>query len=122
MEQANAAHRATLAALRDRLEKSRLAVSESKLIDAFSVLCDGPAIFEVKSINEQNEREQIRHALSQLYEYRFLHSLNDATIWTVFSQPPVSNWYVEYLTKDRGVRVIWLQDGHFCGPSVPSLH
>ena len=66
LEQANAAHQHTLTVLKESLFQQGLRVSENKLIDAYSVLSSGPAIFEVKSITETNERDQIRHALSQL--------------------------------------------------------
>lgn len=121
LEKANATHKHTLGVLKEFLQHKNLPVSESKLLDAYSVLSDGPAIFEVKSITETNENNQIRHALSQLYEYRFLHSIPEATLWVVFSQAPSSLWCVEYLTKDRGVNVIWLQDNKVQGPSIENL-
>jgi hypothetical protein len=121
LEQANAAHKYTLSILKEFLQQQSLPVSESKLIDAYSILSSGPAIFEVKSITEANEREQIRHALSQLYEYRFLHSLPEATLWIVCSQELSSQWYVDYLTGDRGVHVVWLQNDELHGPSVEFL-
>jgi hypothetical protein len=121
LEQANAAHKHTLSILKEFLQQRSLPVSESKLIDAYSILSSGPAIFEVKSITEANEREQIRHALSQLYEYRFLHSLPEATLWIVCSQELSSQWYVDYLTGDRGVHVVWLQNDELRGPSVEAL-
>lgn len=121
MEQANTVHRGTLQALRTHLQASKRAVSEGKLIDAYAVLESGPAIFEVKSITESNERDQIRHAVSQLYEYRFLHSMADASLWIVFSQEPSSQWYIDYLAGDRGIRVIWIDDGKLRGPSINLL-
>ena len=121
LEQANAAHQHTLKVLKEFLHQRGLHVSENKLIDAYSNLSTGPAIFEVKSITQTNEREQIRHALSQLYEYRYLHSLPDATLWIVFSEALSAQWYVDYLTRDRSVHVIWLQDGEMQGPSIELL-
>ena len=121
VERANGAHEETLAILRNYLEKSGFSVSESKLIDAYSVVGGTPAIFEIKSITQNNEREQIRHALSQLYEYRFLHDALDATLWAVFSQPLSSIWYHDYLIKDRDVRLLWIEDGEVCGPSLRHL-
>jgi hypothetical protein len=121
LEQANKTHREVLQSLKNCLNRCGLSVSESKLIDAFAVLSEGPAIFEVKSITEANEREQIRHALSQLYEYRFLHSLHNATLWVVFSQRLSSDWYVNYLTQDRGLHVIWREGEAFDGPSAGAL-
>lgn len=121
MEQANDTHRHTLQTLRTHLGEQGRAVGESKLIDAYAVLADGPAIFEVKSISESNERDQIRHALSQLYEYRFLYSMSDASLWVVFSQAPSSQWYIDYLADDRGIRVVWIDGGALKGPSIHLL-
>ncbi len=121
IEKANAVHAKTLSVLRAFLEGLKFGVSESKLIDAFTELGPGPAIFEVKSITENNEREQIRHALSQLYEYRFLHALPTASLWGVFSQPLSSGWYIDYLVRDRGVNVVWVCDGKLEGPSLNLL-
>jgi hypothetical protein len=121
LEQANAVHAKTLAVLRSFLSGRELTVSESKLIDAYTELGAGPAIFEVKSVTENNEREQIRHALSQLYEYRFLHALPTASLWAVFSQPLSSGWYTDYLVRDRGVYVVWVRDDLLEGPSVSLL-
>jgi len=118
MEHANQSHKETLAFLRDFLAKRNISVSENKLIDNFCFLSDRPAIFEIKSINEENEREQIRHAISQLYEYRFLHSLFDATLWIVFSTRPSSQWYIDYLLGDRSINVLWVEQGILSGPSI----
>jgi hypothetical protein len=121
MERANVVHRSTLQVLKTHLQNRNRAVSESKLIDAYAVLDNGPAIFEVKSITESNERDQIRHAVSQLYEYRFLHSMADASLWIVFSQTPSSQWYIDYLSGDRGIRIVWIDGGKLQGPSIDLL-
>ena len=121
MERANVAHRGTLQVLRAQLETRKRAVSEDKLIDAYAVLDSGPAIFEVKSITESNERDQIRHAVSQLYEYRFLHSMADASLRIVFSQALSSQWYIDYLAGCLGFRVVWIDDGKLQGPSIDLL-
>jgi hypothetical protein len=118
IEQANREHIRTLAVLTNHLRERGKEVSSSKLIDAFSILTVGAAIFEVKSITESNERDQVRHALSQLYEYRYLHQKPDATLWVVFSREPFSSWIVDYLISDREVRVVWSDaNGHMVGPS-----
>jgi hypothetical protein len=121
MERANLVHRGTLQVLRTHLQIRKRAVSEDKLIDAYAVLDSGPAIFEVKSITESNERDQIRHAVSQLYEYRFLHSMADASLWIVFSQALSSQWYIDYLAGSLGFRVVWIDDGKLRGPSIDLL-
>ena len=121
MEQASQAHQYTLALLQTFLKDKNIPVSESKLIDNFCFLSGRPAIFEVKSITEDNEREQIRHAISQLYEYRFLHSLLDASLWIVFSKKPSSQWFIDYLLVDRTIHVLWIENGKLGGPSVKQI-
>jgi hypothetical protein len=121
LEKANALHRATLDTLRGFIEARRISISESRLIDAYALMGGQPAIFEVKSITEENERDQIRHAVSQLYEYRYLHGLPNASVWIVLSQEPASNWQVDYLTKDRGIHVLWVSGDGLAGASLTHL-
>lgn len=118
LENANNLHKNTNRLLRQYLAFNQLTVMESKLIDTYSVLSSGPAIFEVKSITEENEREQIRHAISQLYEYRFLHSIPNASLWIVFSTKPYSQWYIDYLLNDREIKVLWVDGEILAGPSL----
>lgn len=121
MEAANRIHEATLLTLVKHLEDRGYMVERSVLIDAYCRLKSGPAIFEVKSINASNERSQCRHALSQLYEYRYLHSLPEASLWLVLSNRPSIPWTAEFLEKDRGVKVIWVEDGALCGNYAAEL-
>jgi hypothetical protein len=66
IEQATTVHQSTLRMLKEHLAKKNCSTLESKLIDAYSVLHDGPAIFEIKSINGDNEREQKQIPFSRL--------------------------------------------------------
>jgi hypothetical protein len=63
----------------------------------------------MKSVTEANARSQIRRGISQLYEYRYLHNLPDATLVLVIERPiPAEiSWMQEYLEKDRQVRLVW---------------
>lgn len=121
MERANNIHQATLQVLKTHLQNRNRGVSQSKLIDAYSVLVDGPAIFEVKSITESNERDQIRHALSQLYEYRLPTRDGGCVAVDRFSQAPSSQWYIDYLAGDRGIRLVWVSEDRLQGPSIDQL-
>lgn len=121
LERANEAHQDSLARLSARLVEHGYVVEENKLIDLACRLETGPAIFEVKSITAANERAQCRHALSQLYEYRYLHGVEDASLWIVLSRRPFAEWIVDYLLSDRNINVLWLEDGHIAGPSFESL-
>ena len=90
-------------------------------MDAYARLPSGPAIFEVKSNTKDNERSQIRHAISQLYEYRYLHDLGDATLWIVLSNPPFVTWMTDYLRGDRSIHVLWAEENELAGPDLTLL-
>jgi hypothetical protein len=92
LERANRDHERTLQTLIAGLAKLGIRASESRLMDAHAVIGGQDAIFEVKSITEANERDQVRHAISQLYEYRYLHRMRDASLWVVFACRPFSEW------------------------------
>lgn len=123
VDDANRIHSELLAILRTYLEDNGHVIESNDFIDAFARLRTGPAIFEAKSINDVNEMSQIRQGLSQLYEYRFRHQLNGATLWLLLSRPPSPklSWLVEYIEVDRNVRLLWIQNGNLSGPSFERL-
>ncbi len=122
LERANRVHANTLDMLVKHLQQQGFLVESSRLVDAYCRLKTGPAIFEVKSITADNERSQCRHALSQLYEYRYLHSVPDASLWLVLSRRPDHSWLVDYLHRDRGVGVLWVAGTGLEGPGKGRLH
>jgi hypothetical protein len=122
LENANHKHSITLKILKNELTKLGYETTETKHIDAFAIIKNVPAIFEVKSINEDNENDQVRAAISQLYEYRFLYSLTNATLWIVFSEPPYSDWIIEYLSKDREINILWIEENKLTGISKGFLN
>jgi hypothetical protein len=122
LENANHKHSITLNILKSEMRTLGYEVKETKHIDAFAVVKNIPAIFEIKSINEDNENDQVRAAISQLYEYRFLYSLTNATLWIVFSEKPFSDWIIEYLSSDRDIKVLWVEDSKLQGISKEQLY
>ncbi|MBI4339271.1 MAG: hypothetical protein HY680_04895 [Chloroflexi bacterium] len=121
LESANATHTMLLDILGQFLGAQGHRVEANQFVDTFTRLKSGPAIFEAKSITDDNELAQIRHGLSQLYEYRYRYDLKDATLWLVLSREPREGWVINYLEKDRGVHIIWLERGELSGPSVERL-
>jgi hypothetical protein len=121
LERANSEHLKTQDLLEYALETKGYNVEHSRFVDVYARLKSGPAIFEVKSITTGNERSQCRHALSQLYEYRYLHQVPDASLWLVFSQAPTNDWIVSYLVEDRGINVLWRDGDLLAGPSLGHL-
>src|SRR5262244_1475957 len=70
-----------------------------------------------KSISAENWLSQIRSAVSQLYEYRYIHELKQAKLCLVLSSPPPEQWIISYLEEDRSIHLCWLSSaGDFDGP------
>lgn len=121
LDVANAMHSELLDILTAYLETHGHRIEANQFVDAFTRLKSGPAIFEAKSLTDENEVSQVRHGLSQLYEYRFRHGLKDASLWLLLSRKPKEPWLIEYLERDRDVRVLWLNDDELAGPSLERL-
>jgi len=121
LEFANATHAQLLSVLTEFLGSHGHVVEANQFVDAFARLKSGPAIFEAKSLSDENEMSQVRHGLSQLYEYRYRHDLEDASLWLLLSRPPKEEWLLDYLEKDRGVHVLWPEGDELCGPMVERL-
>ena len=123
MERANQQHAKTLSVLEGTLRHAGCDVMETKLIDAFSVVKGRSIIFEVKSITENNENDQRRRAISQLYEYRHRYSLNDALLCVVFSQEPFSQYTIDFLTQGLPlpIHVLWVNQDQLTGVSLKEI-
>jgi hypothetical protein len=121
LDSANATHAELLDVLGSFLGVQGHRIEANQFVDAFTRLKSGPAIFEAKSVTDKNELSQVRHGLSQLYEYRFRHGLEDASLWLLLSRPPKEAWLVDYLERDRDVRLLWVEEGALNGPSVDRL-
>lgn len=121
LDRANQQHEITRQILVKTLNELGYEAGETKLIDTFSIIKDKPAIFEVKSIHQDNEREQVRHAVSQLYEYQYLYNLNNASLWIVFSKKPEFEWLIDYLINSREINVLWITEKRLSGISFDKL-
>ncbi len=121
LDRANSEHALTLDVLSAWLSERGIAVKENRLIDAYAELKSGPAIFEVKSISPSNEKAQIRSAVGQLLEYRYLHDINRASLWVVFSSEPLSKQMVNFLRDDQAMHVVWKSGATLAGPDLELL-
>ncbi|MFL6213315.1 MAG: hypothetical protein ACJ74J_05410 [Blastocatellia bacterium] len=122
-ERANAAHRELVNLVADRIEKAGSIPRCNKLIDLSTRRGKTPYIFEMKSITHENARAQIRSGISQLYEYRYLQAVPDATLVLVIEKelPKQLNWMHEYLEKERQIRLIWDgNDSLYASPETKS--
>lgn len=120
-QEANKTHKEILLMLTRFLEKLGYIVEHGLYIDLFATLTSGAAVFEVKSITQENELSQCRKGLSQLYEYRYRHNIPTASMWLVLSQKPYEEWLIDYLVRDRLIHVIWLENEKFVGSNMKLL-
>jgi hypothetical protein len=123
LDRANALHIEVVESVARELSRNGYTPQSNELIDLFCQREHDAVIFEIKSITERNWLDQIRKAVSQLYEYRFVHGLNGAHLCIVLSQQPYQEWVLEYLERDRSISVCWLdrQRGGFAGPGARCL-
>ncbi|GGF28805.1 hypothetical protein [Hymenobacter cavernae] len=112
----NLAHQLILKQLEDHLESLGAEPKETEHIDSFAKIpTNGPFLFEVKSGGE-NLLDQIRKAVSQLYEYKFRYqdeiAESDAiTLCLVLpGRPDGIPWLEDYLCADRNIAVCWFEE------------
>lgn len=109
IERANEAHRMLTNLVAARIRRAGAIPRCNNLVDLAARVKNTPFIFEVKSTNERNARDQIRRGISQLYEYRYLQNAPDAQLVLVIQRPLSSGlaWLSDYLILDRGIRLAW---------------
>ena len=74
---------------------------QNKLIDLAARVGDKDYIFEMKSTTQRNFHSQVRAAISQLYEYRYLYSMPNSNLVVVIENPPPDDrrWMLDYVIK-----------------------
>jgi len=109
IERANDAHQGLVDLVASRLRAADCVPRYNQLIDLAARVENHPFIFEMKSTTEGNTRSQIRRGMSQLYEYRYLQGLLEATLVLVVETPLPKEigWMQQYLEGDREIRLLW---------------
>jgi hypothetical protein len=108
-DRANAIHRTLVNMVADRLRSSGSIPRNNHFVDLATNKGEQSYLFEMKSVNDDNSRSQVRAGLSQLYEYRYLQNLPEAKLVLVISDPlsKKDTWMQEYLEEDRKIHLIW---------------
>lgn len=119
-DRANDAHSRLTNLLAHKIRKKGGIPKSNVLIDLATQINDGKFIFEIKSTTEKNMRNQIRRGISQLYEYRYLQNIPEASLVLVLENPLTDNliWYQDYLIEDRGIYFTWDGDNNFYCPKA----
>jgi len=92
-------------------------VPKSNILIDLATTIQEDYLFEMKSVNTENLKSQIRKGVSQLYEYKYLQNLPEANLVLVLEKPLTSDttWMLDYLESDRSINVIWDGDGNLYG-------
>lgn len=118
LERANRTHEDLVRRMAQRAKSAGYSCSRNALIDLFASSSSDSVLFEVKSNNPTNTRSQIRAAVSQLYEYDYLHALTGAKLAVVLQAKPTGRdeWLVDYLLDSRSIYPVWDAGVAFSGP------
>lgn len=115
-DRANAIHQFLINLIADRLRQVGAVPKYNQFIDLATFFKSKAYIFEMKSINADNARDQIRAGLSQLYEYRYIQDRRDAILILVVSSnlSRENGWMKDYLENDRQVYLLWNNKNELC--------
>jgi hypothetical protein len=112
-ERANDAHRMLTNLVAKKIRGAGFLPKNNRYVDLSAVVEDDLYLFEMKSTTTVNVHSQIRRAISQLYEYRYLQQVPAAKLVVVIENPPPpeKKWIVDYMVKDRRLLIAWDGDG-----------
>jgi hypothetical protein len=124
-ERANLIHHKLVTAKAGFLEERALPARQNESVDLYSESKGDTVLYEMKSVSESNFVPQVRRAISQLYEYRYVFGVADARLCVVtnrYPEPP-ARWYLKYLQQDRRIAYLWTEDfaGFECEPASATL-
>jgi hypothetical protein len=108
-ERADGAHQMLMELVASKIRRKGSIPKNNKYIDLSAAIRDDLYLFEMKSTTDGNVHGQIRRAISQLYEYRYLQQLPAAKLVIVIENPPPreKKWIVDYVVKDRKLLIAW---------------
>jgi hypothetical protein len=121
-ERAERAHQMLTDIVADRIRAAGAIPKNNLIVDLAATVRDHDFLFEMKSTTDSNVHSQVRRAISQLYEYRYLQQIPSAKLVVVIENPPPDEkkWLVDYVVKDRGLLIAWDGDERtlHCPPEI----
>jgi hypothetical protein len=108
-ERASESHRMLTDLVAKRIRAAGGIPRRNRFIDLAARLSNEDYLFEMKSTTRQNVHSQVRGAISQLYEYRYMHNIPTARLVVVIEHPPPRDfrWMVDYVVNDRKLLLAW---------------
>lgn len=115
-------HENTVAELRDRLESGRWECKETDETDILAYTDKEALVVEVKSVDDSNERRQLRKAIGQVLENCYRDVQNRAwgekeiTACVALSQVPADRFsgYIDFL-QSEGIETLWRTEDGIAG-------
>jgi hypothetical protein len=82
---------------------------QNRYIDLTATIDSRHYLFEMKSTTDANAHSQVRKAISQLYEYRYIQQAPEARLVVVIEQPVPHDkrWLIDYVVNDRQLLIVW---------------
>jgi hypothetical protein len=92
-----------------KIQKAGAIPKRNQFVDLSALMRDDFYLFEMKSTTDINVHSQIRRAVSQLYEYRYLQQVPTAKLVVIIENPPPAEkkWIVDYIVRDRKLLIAW---------------
>jgi hypothetical protein len=108
-ERAEDSHRMLTELVAAKVRAASSIPKSNRYVDLSAVIRDDLYLFEMKSTTDNNVHSQIRRAISQLYEYRYLQEVPAAKLVVVIENPPPQEkkWIVDYVVNDRKLLIAW---------------
>jgi len=114
LERANLLHWKLVDAKASFLAKLGATPYDNAHIDLFAEMKSEFIIYEMKSVHDDsaNLLAQVRKAVAQLYEYRFIYAKPDARLCIVTNRAvcKANEWLLSYLEQDRSIAYAWTED------------
>ena len=116
LERANQIHWKLVDAKSSFLSGKGLTPNAHSQIDLYTYTQKDFIFYEMKSVNEDSSNllPQLRKAVSQLYEYRFIYGEPSVRLCIVTNQGIATKdkWLLNYLERDRAIAYEWTEDFH----------
>jgi len=128
LERANRIHAELVADIARNLIRKGLDPVEDLATFDVAVFKSKPCLIEVKSVHAANATAQIRKAISQLLEYRWIHETlfeSDPKLLILVNESPVKNLipgYIDFLRKDLKIEVLWKSGDEFKNEQYETLY
>lgn len=114
MERANQIHWKLIDSKSAFLDARQLEPLANEHIDLFADDDGDIILYEMKSVNSEsgNLLAQVRKAVAQLYEYRYIYEEPKARLCIVtnYEITKKDDWLIDYLSKDRLIAYEWTKD------------